>query len=189
MCLVRDNYREIVAQASKFGTLYGAEHLADFAEQEAAMLAELLPDDAPDDLYLVTSPPILREVQAKLVDRFDHDVREAFHKRVAIATFAAVAVPDFDPNTIDRLTQDRSDDMVVHTAFEGRAEFVVTADSDLLPDGDPTEYTLLDGRSTLAYSLSGFASLIETSNFSLDQVPEVLSIRVADRRDLSEQYE
>jgi predicted nucleic acid-binding protein len=145
------------------------------------MLAQILPHGAPEDLLLVASPPLLREVQTNLVQKFGYSVQEAAHRRFSLATYAAVQVPDFDPNTIDRLAPSRKDDLVVHTALEGRADLLITNDKGLLVKGEWTEYSRLDGRSTRAVSLEQFASTLETSTFSLGEVPDALSVRVEDR--------
>lgn len=58
----------------------------------------------------------------------------------------------------------------------------MTTDNDLLGDGEVTRYTDPDeGQDTAAYSLDAFAGMIETSSFSLDEVPEILALRVGDR--------
>lgn len=141
------------------------------------MLAERLPLGAPNDAFLVTSPPLLREVARKLVEVFDHTVEEAAQRRFSLASWTTIPVEDFNEALLDRLAPDRDDDFLIHTAFEGRADFVVTDEPGLLTEGEGTEYTRLDGRTAAAYSFDGFAETIETSTFSLSQVPELLSVR------------
>jgi putative PIN family toxin of toxin-antitoxin system len=131
---------------------------------------------------LVTSGPILDEVQRKLIERFGHTAAEAASKRFALASIAVRLVPAFDVSAVGRYTRDRSDDMIVHTALEGRADFIVTTDPDLLEEGEGTQYSdEAEGGFTVAYSLEGFAQRLETSKFSLGEVPEVFSLRVGDR--------
>lgn len=69
---MKDNQRDIVLQLEEVGELGGLDQgaIAQAAEEEYAMLAEVLPVSAPNDLYLVSSPPILREVRRKLIERF-----------------------------------------------------------------------------------------------------------------------
>jgi predicted nucleic acid-binding protein len=151
------------------------------------MLAELMPHGAPEDIFLVVSPPLLRDVQRKLVEKFGYSQQEALHRRFSLATYAFAQVPDFNPDEIDRLAQDRNDDLVVHTALEGRADVLVTNDKALLVHGEGTEYARLDGRSTKAFSLDEFTASIETSNFSIEEIPDVLSLRVGEAPPLSEE--
>lgn len=183
-CYVRDEYEELLRQAEGYGALgnVGAwERARDAAEQDAAMLSERLPWGTPDDLYLVVSPPLLWEVRRKLVEAFDWPAEAAAQGSRSIAAVAVVVVDDFDPDAIDRLSPDRSDDFLIHTAFEGRADYFVTNERRLLVHGEGTEYPRLDGRSVIAHSLGGFIdNHIETSNFSLGAVPDLFSVRVSD---------
>jgi len=184
VCRLRDNYEEILHEIEAFGELQGsdASGLALSAREEAAALAEVLPYDTPEDLYLVTSGPILSEVQRTLIHRFGHTPSEAASKRFALASIAVRLVPDFDAAAVDRYTRDRSDDMIVHTALEGRADFIVTSDEDPPAEGDGTQYSSKDaGGFTVAYSLEGFAERLETSKFNLGEVPEVFSLQAQDR--------
>jgi putative PIN family toxin of toxin-antitoxin system len=189
-CRLRDHYAEIVQNSREVGELGGGDlsELAKSAEEEAAALAEVLPYDTPEDIHLVTSPPILNEVQRKLVERFGHSPEEATQKRFVVAAIAIRIVPDFDLGTLERYTRDRSDDMVVYTALEGRADYIVTTDNDLLEEGEGTRYSSRGrGRFTVAYSLGAFAEDLETSKFSLSEVPEIFSLRVGERRRLDAQ--
>jgi putative PIN family toxin of toxin-antitoxin system len=153
------------------------------AVEEAAVLAEVLPYDSPSDLLLVTSGPILTEVQQVLMKRYNHTAAESAAKRFFVASIAVKVVPDFEPDSVARfITRDPSDDKVVHTALAGGAEFIVTSDDDFLEDGEGTRYGGDDGGGfTMAYSLNHFAEELETSKFSLMDVPEVLSLRPGDR--------
>ncbi len=144
------------------------------------MLSDRLPAGAPDDLYLVVSPPLLREVRRKLVEAFDWPAEAAAQGSHSIAAVAVMVVDDFDPDAIDRLSPDRSDDFLIHTAFEGRADYFVTNERRLLVTGEGTEYSTVDGRSVIAHSFDGFREHIETSNFSLQAVPDLFSVRVGD---------
>lgn len=174
---------ELAEQAAEHGTLggLGIETIHRAAEEEAAMLAEMLPFGSPENLYLVNSRPLLLEVRRTLVQRLGCVAEHAAQCVQLLTLISITMVPDFDPNAIDRLTPDRQDDPVVHTAFEGRADFIVTTDDHLLVDGEGTEYTRLDGRSARAYSLTTFASMIETSTFTLEAVPDVLGVKAGDR--------
>jgi predicted nucleic acid-binding protein len=150
------------------------------AEQETAMLSERLPLGTPDDLYLVVSSPLLREVRRKLVEAFGWPAEAAAQGSRSIAAVAVVPVDDFDIDAIDRLSPDRNDDFLIHTAFEGRADYFVTNERRLLVHGEGTDYSTVDGRSVTAHSLDGFIDLVETSNFSLGAVPDLFSVRVSD---------
>jgi putative PIN family toxin of toxin-antitoxin system len=182
-CLVRDHGPELIASARQQGSLGGSvAAVGAKAEEEAAALAEVLPYDAPDDIYLVTTHLILDEVHRKLIEKFGHEPAEAATKRFFVATIAARTVPYFEPASVRRYTRDPTDDMVVHTALEGRAEFIVTTDEDLLEDGEGTRYAgENEGQVTVAYSLERFGEMLETSKFSLSDVPEVLALSPGDR--------
>ena len=71
---------------------------------------------------------------------------------------------------------------MIHTALEGRADAVVSDEKRLLVAGEATEYSRLDGRTTLAFSFDGFAATIESSIFALDAIPDLLSVQVTDVR-------
>jgi predicted nucleic acid-binding protein len=182
-CYVREHHSELISQAQGYGELGNLsawEEALKMADQEASMLSERLPIGTPDDLYLVVSPPLLNEVRRKLVERFGWPADAAAQGSRSVAAIAVDTVPDFDVDAVDRLSRDRSDDFLIHTAFEGRADFFVTNEKRLLTDGERTEYSTLDGRSFRAHSIDGFASLFETSTFSLEAVPDLFSVRVSD---------
>jgi hypothetical protein len=159
-----------------------AEEAVRRANEEAFVLDERLPFGAPDDLYLVASPPLLREVHRNLIEVFEHTPGEANQKRAAVAGISSVLVEDFDADHLDRLAPSRKDDLVIHTAFAGDADVIVTDDRGILAAGEGTKYERLDGHVVHAYSFERFAETLETSTFSLERVPELLSVRFSDVR-------
>lgn len=111
------------------------------AEERATAARELLGDDCPDDLVLVTSTPLLDELVHVLTsDRLKFGPvsdEEALRFRQLALRMAFRAVPDESfPTELPDYTdgRDRDDDMVVHTALEGRADIILSRDSDLVPN-------------------------------------------------------
>src|SRR5436190_729062 len=87
--------------------------------------------------------------------------------------FASLAVRVADlPEELPRLASDLADDHVASTAIYGRAEALVTSEKALLNDGVYEH----EGQSVEVMTFDKCASRIENPNFSLSQVPEILSI-------------
>jgi predicted nucleic acid-binding protein len=76
------------------------------------------------------------------------------------------------PEELPRLASDPADDHVAATAIYGRAETLVTSERRLLEDGTYE----LEGQTVEVISFEEFSSRIETSSFSLTQVPELLAV-------------
>lgn len=140
------------------------------AENEIAFFEERLPAGAPNDLHLVLSDALLDEVQRKLIERFDHDPREALRQKQALAMLA-VRIAELPPQ-LSRLASDPSDDHLPATAIYGRAETIVTSERALLADGSYE----FGGRTVEVISFDELCARIGTASFSLQQVPELLSI-------------
>ncbi len=140
------------------------------AENETAFFEERLPAGAPSDIYLVLSEPLLDEVRRKLVERFDHDAREALMQKHRLATLA-VRIAEL-PLELPRLASDPADDHLTATAIYGRAATIVTSEHRLLEDRSYEH----EGRAVEVISFDELASRIETLSFSLSQIPEILSI-------------
>lgn len=160
-------FESLVERGEPAGPLAGA---LEGAENEIAFLEERLPAGAPNDIHLVLSEPLLDEVRRKLVERFNLDAREALMQKHRLAVLA-VRIADL-PQELPRLASDPSDDHVSGTAIYGRADAIITSDCQLLEDGSYE----LEGRMVEVISFDEFVSIIETSTFSLSEVPEILSI-------------
>jgi putative PIN family toxin of toxin-antitoxin system len=76
----------------------------------------------------VTSAHVLSEVEAVLAERFGLTKRKA-KASVRLLSRASLVVT---PRTIERVCRDPFDDYVLAAALEGNADYLVTADKDLL---------------------------------------------------------
>lgn len=80
---------------------------------------------------IVTSIPILEELQRNLVSKFDVHPKKAKHLRFRIAQIADVYEPK---GTIKVIPDDHADNLVLETALLGNAKYLVTGDKEhLLP--------------------------------------------------------
>ncbi|MGH3023245.1 MAG: hypothetical protein ACRDNI_06275 [Gaiellaceae bacterium] len=132
---------------------------------------------------MATSDAILGEVHRKLTESFDHSPEQALQKRFAAATFAVRRVEYFEPVAAAPYTGDSRADSIIHTALLGDTDHLLSDDKKVVGDGDGTRYSDIEDRhSVRAYSVDGYAELLETSTFSLDAVPpDVLTVQVGDR--------
>lgn len=140
------------------------------AANEIAFFEERLPVGAPKDIYQVLSEALLDEVRRKLIARFDYDAREALIQKHRLAMLA-VRIAELPPD-LPRLPSDPGDDHLAATAIYGRADTIVTSEYRLLED---SSYEF-EGRRVEVISIEELAARIETSAFSLSQIPETLSI-------------
>lgn len=102
--------------------------------------ASLLPYLEDPRVELLSSPALLDELfgvvaRARFADRIAHDHLAQVHWLIAAVAEEVV------PERARRRVRDESDDKVVATAITGRADAIVTRDSDFL--GDPALIALL----------------------------------------------
>jgi predicted nucleic acid-binding protein len=109
-------------------------------------------------------------VRRKLIERFGYDAHEALVLKQRLALLA-VRFADL-PAELPRLASDPDDDHLAATAIYGRADTIVTSERRLLNDGSYE----FEGRAVDVLSFDDLKSRIETSTFTLGQIPEILSI-------------
>jgi predicted nucleic acid-binding protein len=136
------------AEREDGGEIHGAEllqGLAAAAEQRLAAVREHLPDDAPQDWVSLGSAVLfdeyerkVREVGAKLNPRVSPEMAPALRRQ-----FEAICVSGpapFDPGAAPGLTRDLADDAIVYRALLADADFLISDDRDIVPDGDERVY-------------------------------------------------
>jgi predicted nucleic acid-binding protein len=131
------------------------------AEDRRAALEEL-PYGVPDDWVAVGSPALfdeyerkLREVGPKLSPALrDTDVPVL---RRQLQALCVAASPPFEVRTSPALTRDPEDDPIVYGALLADADFVISDDKDIVPDGIEHRYEH-EGRSLTAMT---FARMME----------------------------
>jgi predicted nucleic acid-binding protein len=130
------------------GEVHGAElleGLAAAAEQRLAVVREHLPDDAPQDWVSLGSAVLfdeyerkVREVGSKLNPSVSPEMAPMLRRQ-----FEAICVggpAPFDPADAPGLTRDPADDAIVYTALVADADFLISDDRDIVPDGDERVY-------------------------------------------------
>ena len=83
-------------------------------------------------LVLITSGYILDEFERVLHQKFDLTPQKA---RITAKVFGRLSVL-VAPRTIERICRDPSDDYILAAALAGHADYIVTADKDLLVIGE-----------------------------------------------------
>jgi predicted nucleic acid-binding protein len=130
------------------GEIRGAElleGLARAAEQRLAAVHEHLPADVPQDWVSLGSAVLfdeyerkVREVGAKLNPRVSPEMAPVLRRQ-----FEAICVggpAPLDPAPAPALTRDPADDAIVYTALLADADFLISDDRDIVPDGDEGSY-------------------------------------------------
>jgi predicted nucleic acid-binding protein len=180
---------QLVQREVDAGALAGGVDLRDLVERAGevkAVLADALPPMTPDDLCLVSSRPLLDELERKMaeprllrrVPALSASEAPALVRRQMTAV-TAIMVPDFEPAAIPEYTEgrDRKDDYVIHTALSGDAYAVVSDDRKhiALTADEPTVYRSESGASVRAFQLQPFVEEeVNTLHFSLDDVDGTL---------------
>jgi predicted nucleic acid-binding protein len=126
-----------------------AEEAVASSRRRLARLAAQLPVGTPDDLVMLASAPLLHEYADKLREKGPKINRATSQALISVlirqlVQTAEVVALKLDPAHVPLHTEgrDRDDDIVIHTAIEGSAEFVVSDDRAHLsihPEGE-TEY-------------------------------------------------
>jgi putative PIN family toxin of toxin-antitoxin system len=80
------------------------------------------------DLDLVTSPPLLAELEAVLIRKFEFPSTMAASIRAELESLSEVV----EPTPLKQVLRDADDDLVLATAVAGAAAVIVTGDKELL---------------------------------------------------------
>jgi predicted nucleic acid-binding protein len=140
---------ELRAESEVTGALPGAlvsiEAEAHTAERRRAALRDLLPHDTPEHWVAVGGAAIFDEYERKVREigrRLNPNVRDTDVqqlRREAEAVCVAES-PFFNPEDSPSFTRDRKDDPIVYTALLGRADYLISDDRDIVPDGSEQAY-------------------------------------------------
>jgi predicted nucleic acid-binding protein len=130
--------------ATVAGTGEGVADSEDF-EQRLAILRDLLPDDAPTHWLAVGSAPLFDEYERKVRDvgrRLNPAVRESdvAPLRRQMEAICVLGPPPFETAQTPVLTRDRRDDPIVYTALLADADYLVSDDRDIVPNGHEQHY-------------------------------------------------
>jgi predicted nucleic acid-binding protein len=140
---------ELRAEGEVTGALPGAlasiEAEAHAAERRRAALRDLLPLDTPEHWMAVGGAAIFDEYERKVSEigrRLnpnvrDTDIQQLRHEAEAVCV---VESPSFNPEDTPSLTRDRKDDPIVYTALLGEADYIISDDHDIVPDGSEHAY-------------------------------------------------
>ncbi len=137
--------RESDVTGARPGALQVIAAKAHAAEQRRTTLRDLLPHDAPEHWVALGGTAIFDEYERKVREigrRLNPDVRDTDVqplRRQVEAICVADTLP-FNPGEVPLLTRDRKDDPIVYTALVGRADYLISDDRDIVPDGNEQEY-------------------------------------------------
>lgn len=159
--MLKELQREAQASRALPGGL-DLEAKADAAERHRAALSELLPDNAPERWLAVGGSAIFDEYERKVREighRLNPAVRDAdvAPLRRQVEAICAVTAPPFEADAPPSFTRDRHDDPIVYTALLGHADYLISDDRDIVPDGLEHEYED-DEHRVLAVTFKRFVS-------------------------------
>lgn len=131
---------------------------ADALGRRIAKLRDMLPADAPSDWLAVGSAPIFDEYERKVRQigtRLHPAIRESDvgPLRRQMEAICAIGPQPFDLARTPTLTRDRKDDPIVYTALLADADYLVSDDRDIVPDGSEHHYEH-DGHNVLAVTFN-----------------------------------
>jgi len=114
-------------------------------KRQRSVLRDLLPDDAPAQWVAIGSAALFDEYERKVREsgrRLSPSVREIDVRplRRQVEAVCVAAAPPFDIAQAPKLTRDRKDDPIVYTALLGRADYLISDDRDIVPDGSEHVY-------------------------------------------------
>jgi len=140
---------ELQAESEVTGALPGAlasiQAEAHAAEQQRAALRDLLPHDTPENWVAVGGTAIFDEYERKVREighRLNPSVRDADVQplRRRVEAICVAGSPSFNPEDSPSFTRDRKDDPIVYTALLGHADYLISDDHDIVPNGNEHSY-------------------------------------------------
>ncbi len=131
---------------------------ADALGWRIAALRDMLPADAPSDWLAVGSASIFDEYEHKVRQigtRLNPAIRESDvgPLRRQMEAICAIGPQPFNVAHTPTLTRDRKDDPIVYTALMADADYLVSDDRDIVPDGSEHHYEH-DGHNVLAVTFN-----------------------------------
>jgi predicted nucleic acid-binding protein len=157
---------ELQAESMVMGALPGAldsiEAEAHAAEQRHAAVRDLMPHDTPEHWVAVGDEAIFDEYERKVREigrRLNPNVRDTDIPplRRRLEAICVAGSPSFNPEDSPSFTRDRKDDPMVYTALLGRADYLISDDRDIVPDGSEHHYEH-DERHVLAVTFNRFVT-------------------------------
>jgi predicted nucleic acid-binding protein len=157
---------ELQAESMVMGALPGAldsiEAEAHAAEQRHAAVRDLLPHDTPEHWVAVGGEVIFNEYERKVREigrRLNPNVRDTDIPplRRRLEAICVAGSPSFNPEDSPSFTRDRNDNPMVYTALLGRADYLISDDRDIVPDGSEHLYEY-DERHVLAVTFNRFVT-------------------------------
>lgn len=144
------------------GALDGIEAEAHAAEQRRTTLRNLLPNEAPERWVAVGGAVIFDEYERKVseIGRYlnpsvrDTDVQPL---RRQVEAICVAGSPSFNSEDYPSFTRDRKDDPIVYTALLSCADYLISDDRDIVPDGSEHVYEH-DENHTLAVTFNRFVT-------------------------------
>ncbi len=136
-------------EAERTGTQpTGIQHItvaARVAERQRAILYDLLPHNAPEHWVALGSAALFDEYERKVREigkRLNPNIRESDIKPLLrqMQAICAAGPPPFEPDQAPVLTRDRQDDPIVYTALLAEADYLISDDRDIVPDGHEHHY-------------------------------------------------
>jgi predicted nucleic acid-binding protein len=140
---------ELQAEGEVMGALPSAlasiEAEAHAAERRRAALRDLLPHGTPEHWAAVGGAAIFDEYERKVREigrRLNPSVRDADVQpsRRRLEAICVAGSPPFNPEDSPSFTRDRKDDPIVYTALLGLADYLISDDRDIVPDGSEHAY-------------------------------------------------
>jgi predicted nucleic acid-binding protein len=179
---------KMVDEAKKSGVQIDISALRAWAEKEVeragrlkVSMEEAFELHVPDDLLLVTSPPIINELLELAQENQDRQHPDVQPDRVVrhIARHTFVALEELGPAPA-YLSKGRvsKHDYLIHTAMEARADILITNDEDLLLAGDLSYQSSKTGHSVRPYSQEDFVADMP-SNLDLSKIDPYAALRAA----------
>ncbi len=157
---------ELQAESMVMGALPDAldsiEAEAHAAEQRHVAVRDLLPHDTPEHWVAVGGEVIFNEYERKVREigrRLNPNVRDTDIPplRRRLEAICVAGSPSFNPEDSPSFTRDRNDDPMVYTALLGGADYLISDDRDIVPDGSEHVYEHNE-RQVLAVTFNRFVT-------------------------------
>ena len=157
---------EVRAESEVTGGLTGALHSIEAealaAERRRAVLRDLLPHDTPEHWVAVGGAAIFDEYEGKVREigrRLNPNVRatDVQQLRREAEAVCIAESQSFNREDTPSLTRDRKDDPIVYTALLSCADYLISDDRDIVPDGSEQAYEH-DEHQVLAVTFNRFVT-------------------------------